>query len=268
MNDKARHFYDQIFYRKETRPEESAQAHPFYSTLNHFLARYSLHDKKCLEVGCGRGVFQDLVPDYTGIDYSTTVGADLHKPFVACSATNMPFADDTFDAIWSYAVLEHVPEPELALAEIRRVLKPGGLLLLAPAWNCRPWAADGYPVRPYADFNLWGKLIKASIPVRDSVLFRAIGVFPRRFLRLLAAAFSRGPKRFSYRVLTPNYDHFWMSDSDAINSMDPFDAIRWFLSRGDSCLSHPTRLRQFLVRTGALVFEIRKNATARSAGPR
>jgi SAM-dependent methyltransferase len=260
LDTKAQHFYDNIYYEKGQRPTAPAQAHPFYPVLSHFVSSYALHDKHCLEIGCGRGVFQDVVNHYTGVDLSHSVGADLHKPFFVCSATALPFAANAFDAVWSYAVLEHVPHPELALREMRRVLKPNGLLLLAPAWQCRPWAAQGYPVRPYSDFKLAGKLIKASIPLRDSVLFRAISVFPRRMQRLLIALCRRQPTHFSYRLLEPNYDHFWMSDADAVNSMDPFEAILWFASRGDSCLSPPTRLRQFFVRSGALVLQIHKNA--------
>ncbi len=259
MDPKAQHFYDHIFYEKGKQRATSAEAHPFYPALAQFLNTYSLHDKSCLEVGCGRGIFQDLVSAYTGVDLSNSVAADLRKPFFACSATALPFADNTFDAIWSYAVLEHVPGPEQALQEMRRVLKPNGFLPLAPAWQCRPWAAQGYPVRPYADFALPGKLIKASIPLRDSVPYRSIIAFPRRLLHWLTTTYSRNPTRFSYGVLNPNYEHFWMSDADAVNSMDPFDAILWFISRGDSCLSHPTRFRQFFVRNGALIFQIHKN---------
>ena len=47
------------------------------------------------------------------------------------------------------------------------------LLYLAPAWLCRPWRAEGYPVPPYRDFNWKGELIKASIPVRNTLWWRA-----------------------------------------------------------------------------------------------
>ena len=38
-----------------------------------------------------------------------------------------------------------------------------GYVYLNPAWACVPWAADGYEARPYSDFGITGKLIKASI---------------------------------------------------------------------------------------------------------
>ena len=70
-------------------------------------------------------------------------------------------------------MLEHVSDPERALLEMRRVLTDGGLLYLSADWQCRPWAADGYLVRPYSDFNFKGQLIKASLPIRDAVWFRS-----------------------------------------------------------------------------------------------
>jgi SAM-dependent methyltransferase len=80
----------------------------------------------------------------------------------------MPFPDDSFDGVWSIWVFEHVPNPEQAFREARRVTRDGGVLFLLPAWNCPPWAAQGYEVRPYSDFNWWGKSSRASIPLRSS----------------------------------------------------------------------------------------------------
>jgi hypothetical protein len=46
-----------------------------------------------------------------------------------------------------------------------------------------------------------------------------------------------GPTRLRYRRLTPNYENYWVPDSDAINSIDNYEAMLWFLSRGDECLN-------------------------------
>jgi len=122
------------------------------------------------------------------------------------------------------------------MREMRRVLKNNGLLLFNPAWQCRPRPAEGFPVRPYSDFNWKGKLVKASIPVRNSVSFRSSHVFPKRMTRLVWFLLHKRPMPFHYKKLIPNHDHFWMSDSDAVNSMEPFEAILWFVSRGDVCV--------------------------------
>lgn len=155
-------------------------------------------------------------------------------------------------------MLEHVPEPERALAEIRRVVRPGGLVLLYPAWYTRPWFAQGYTVRPYSDFHLAGKLIKASIPLRDMRAIRAVYTFSWRLWRLLHHAVTKDRAVFRYRKLTPNYEYFWMPDSDAANSLDPFEAILWFTSRGDCCLNCASKIRQFLFRTGPVILKINK----------
>ena len=247
-------FYEEAYSAQDYAPFVVAEDHPFYPSLCNFIESYSLSAGHCLEIGCGRGAFQDMVDDYTGVDLSAAVGRYIHKPFYQCSATALPFADSSFDAIWSYAVLEHVPQPESALEEMQRVLRPGGHLLLAPAWQCRGWAAEGYPVRPYRDFNWLGKLVKASIPIRDSLVFRASYVMPRRFVRFLTFLIKQRPTGFSYLRLTPNYERFWMPDSDAVNSMDPFEVILWFVSRGDHCLTFATWQSGLFVRTGPLVF--------------
>ena len=132
-------------------------------------------------------------------------------------------------------MFEHVPNPEQAFREARRVTRDKGLLFLLPAWNCTPWAADGYDVRPYSDFGLWGKLIKATIPLRSSQAFKAMTLLPIRSARTLVARY--GPTRLRYRRLTPNYDKYWVPDSDAINSIDSHEGLLWFLSRGDECLN-------------------------------
>jgi hypothetical protein len=135
-----------------------------------------------------------------------------------------------------------VPNPEQALTEIRRVVKDNGLLFLLPAWNCTPWAAEGYPVRPYSDFGLKGKLIKASLPVVESTLFKAAYFFPSRLIRESYGKVSGAPTRLHYQPLNPNYKQYWMGDSDAINSLDYFETMLWFTSRGDECVNcglHP-----------------------------
>ena len=254
----AKAFYEKQYEDQLYAPAARADLDARAADLRAFIERYQLPDKRCLEVGCGRGAFQDLIADYTGLDLAESVRCYLHKPFVAGSATALPFADRAFDVIWSVAVLEHVPDPQRALEEMRRVLTDGGLLYLAPAWLCRPWRAEGYPVRPYSDLNWKGKLIKASIPIRDTLWCRAAYVLPRRARRIVTSVIRRRPATFSYRKLKPNYTRFWMSDSDAVNSMDPYEAIVWFTSRGDECLSYPSRSAQLLVRDGALVFRIHK----------
>ena len=234
--------------------EESPEA----DNIRAFVREYNLHDKRVLDVGSGQGALQDVVSDFTGLDISSTAARFYHKPFVEGSATELPFPDNSFDAVWTIDVLEHVPQPEKALSEMRRVLRPGGYLFLHAAWDCRPWAAEGYAVRPFHDLSLKEKLIKASIPIQDSLPFRALYVLPIRLLRLSSALLRGRPMVFRYNELRPNYKHHWTSDSDAVNSMDAFEVILWFTSRGDRCLNHQSLFSQFAIKSNPVVLRIKK----------
>lgn len=205
--------------------------------VTEFAEKYGLANAKVLDVGAGTGYLQDVVPGYVGLDISPSARRYFHKPFVEASATDMPFADNQFDAAWSIWVLEHVPNPEQALSEIRRVVKDGGLLYLKPAWACAWWFADGYEVRPYSDFGVGGKLRKAGLTVLASPYYRGAALIPARYARKWQAQFSGGPTRLHYTKLEPNYDRYWVADSDAINNLDYYEMLLWFTSRGDECLN-------------------------------
>lgn len=226
-------------------------AYDVMGRVRRFVDTYDLHDAKVLEVGSGEGYLQDMVTDYTGLDISRTAARHYHKPFVAGTATALPFDAATFDAIWSIWTLEHIPNPEAALLEMRRVVKPGGLLYVWPAWNTPTWAAQGYAARPYADLDIWGKAIKASLPLRSSVPFWLLTAVPSRALRSMVAW--TGPTQLHYRRLTPNYAEYWQADSDAVASLDALEMRRWYESRGDACLNCLTSFLQYvLVRPGEL----------------
>jgi SAM-dependent methyltransferase len=248
--DKTRSFYATVYDRPDaaqTRPEDAvSKGYEAYArweirnyrvkeTVGAFVQRFHLQTAKALDVGSGSGYLQDVVEDYTGLDISTSARRFYHKPFVAGSATAMPFSDNTFDTIWTIWVLEHVPNPEQALREIRRVAKDGGLLFLAPAWDVPSWAAQGYDYRPYSDFGAAGRLVKASLPVRRSFqeMAKTI-VWP---VRLSSWELTGGPTSFRYRRLEPNYATYLSPDADAVNSLDRNETALWFASRGDECLN-------------------------------
>jgi SAM-dependent methyltransferase len=247
--DAARRYYTEA-YRKPVAKNEGeseydtrytevarieANAFRIKEQVAEFVKRYNLDDRPVLEIGSGRGYLQDLTHDYTGLDISPSAARFYHKKFVVGSATAMPFSDNSFDGVWSIWVFEHVPNPEQAFSEARRVTRDKGVLFLLPAWNVTSWAAEGYEVRPYSDFHLWGRIVKASIPLRSSAVFLNAALAPNRLVRSLAARY--GPTRLRYHRLKPNYEKYWVPDSDAVNSIDSYEALLWFLSRGDECLN-------------------------------
>lgn len=79
-----------------------------------------------LNLGCGRrNERRGRAVEMVGIDIRPNPAADARG-----DAHRLPFADDSFDAVVSMEVLEHLHSPERVADEIRRVLKPNGRLVL------------------------------------------------------------------------------------------------------------------------------------------
>ena len=99
--------------------------------------------KKVLEIGCGIGMdgieFAKAKADYTGVDLSDQSIALCKKHFELFSQTGnilntdaekLPFADNTFDLVYSWGVLHHIPDMQKSIDEVYRVLKPGGKIAI------------------------------------------------------------------------------------------------------------------------------------------
>jgi hypothetical protein len=91
-------------------------------------------------------------------------------------------------------------------------------------------------VREFKELDAAGKLMKALIPLRLSEPYWLVTRLPARLIRQ-ASAIGGAPTSLHYRRLTPNYDVYWMGDSDAVNSIDRHEAMLWFTTRGDECLN-------------------------------
>lgn len=84
---------------------------------------------KVLDVGSGKGRIERLYPNVTSADV-TPEAAQYVKNFVQCSMTDLPFPENTFDTVFCLHVLAHFPDGERGISEARRVLKPGGKLVI------------------------------------------------------------------------------------------------------------------------------------------
>ena len=73
-----------------------------------------------------RGVATDISPGMLATLSASAERLGLDVKTVRCEATELPFADDSFDLVYGHAVLHHLPDLEAAFLEFRRVLRPGG----------------------------------------------------------------------------------------------------------------------------------------------
>ena len=245
-----RAFYERY---QDTRGAVDSSLRSETTALLDFVKTYQLEERRVLEVGCGRGAFQELSDGWVGIDLAIGSGRFVRKPFVVASAEALPFQSGSFAGLWSITVLEHVPAPERALEEVARILRPGGVAYLAPAWHCRPWAAEGIHVRAWGELSWRQRLVKLTLPIRGALWFRAIPEVPRRLWQELLLAWPGKPLRLRYGRLRPSYDVFWGADTDACCSLDPHAMLAWFVSRGFESPSHPGRRRRLTARHGGIV---------------
>jgi ubiquinone/menaquinone biosynthesis C-methylase UbiE len=144
----------QNFWQQNPCDSQFADGQPgtlaFYRTLDEH--RYRVHPKllsavgfektnglRVLEIGCGCGSeaerFARAGAHYTAVDL-TNAALNLTKErfrlfglqgkFMQGDAENLPFADGSFDFVYSHGVLHHTPDTAQAIREVYRVLSPGG----------------------------------------------------------------------------------------------------------------------------------------------
>jgi len=120
---------------------EQAKTKPY--TWAHHVARYRFACQYCrnkvvLDVGCGAAYGTEMLRKegqaklVVGLDINlkqaiNTFGLTL----VHGDALELPFKDESFDVVTVFEVIEHLDDPQKALGEVRRVLKPGGIALIS-----------------------------------------------------------------------------------------------------------------------------------------
>jgi SAM-dependent methyltransferase len=112
----------------------STAADGFNPTWQRHVAAYAqcaalLPEGRVLDVGCGIGhSYELLAPRETvGLDVDPAALTGQDRQTWVGDMRALPFGDESFSAVISVQAIEHVPDPERALAEARRVLEPGGV---------------------------------------------------------------------------------------------------------------------------------------------
>lgn len=193
----------------------------WYSILfnPYFISRSHLRDKirafatslggskRILDVGCGSKPYASYFAshEYVGLEVEVSGHRDSDKKAdFYFDGTSIPFDDGIFDIVMSSQVLEHAEHIDVLLAEIRRVLRPGGLFFITMpfAW---PEHEEPYDFRRYTRFGHWQQLEKSgfeSISLQStSGAFGTTGQLLSDFLmKDVVAMCEVVPSEYRYRV--------------------------------------------------------------------
>jgi len=88
---------------------------------------------RILDIGCGSSRIPQSLPQAVGMDMQLRKLRWLRAPgrqLVQASLMELPFKDRTFDCVISSEVIEHIPREQISLADMVRVVQPGGTLIL------------------------------------------------------------------------------------------------------------------------------------------
>lgn len=156
---------------------------------------------RILDVGSADGPSAQWLYEHGNVTSMDVDPRGLPPGGVVGSAMDMPFADNSFDIVSAFDVIEHCSDEELAFREIERVLKPGGLLLMSvPAYEWAWTAFDDQNAhyRRYTRPRLRRGLQNAKLqPVRITYAFA--GVFPFFTAARLATRMKERGRRGSWQ---------------------------------------------------------------------
>jgi ubiquinone/menaquinone biosynthesis C-methylase UbiE len=141
-------------------------------------ARYSfalpyIKDKKVLDIACGTGYglafLKSTAKSVTGVDVDAVAAkqalseCDAKARVLLGDGTNLPFIDESFDVVTSFETLEHLFERKLFLSELKRVLKPNGLLILSTPNAHYTKPINGKPTNKFHVFEYTTEELKAEL---------------------------------------------------------------------------------------------------------
>jgi len=166
-----------------------------------------------LDVGCGKMPYrkfitdQELVNSYTGLDIEAAIEYEAGVlPDITWDGITMPFGEDHFETALATEVLEHCYEPQLLLAEIYRVLKPGGMFFYTVPflWPLHEVPYDAYR---YTPFSLEKLLTEAGF---ELVAIKAHGGWHASMAQMIGLWVNRSPMGHLRRSVYQRLAKPWM----------------------------------------------------------
>jgi SAM-dependent methyltransferase len=132
---------------------------------DHQLEKYASQylNGRLIDIGCGEKPYAKIlsshIKEHVGVDHEASIHSKS-KVDLFGTAYQIPIEDCTFDSAICTAVLEHLEEPELALRECHRVLKPGGVAIYSVPfiWHLHEQPRDFYRFSKYGLEYLFNKV--------------------------------------------------------------------------------------------------------------
>jgi ubiquinone/menaquinone biosynthesis C-methylase UbiE len=164
--DSKLYFYDTIAGRFDELVNPYDLQRRLEIVFGELLGDHNLAGLSVLDVGCGSGWFSREADRrgarVTSLDIAIALLHETRKKVLAGrvngDACALPFADASFDLVISSECIEHTVDPRLALAEIHRVTRPGGRLLITvpnQAWHFSATLAQIFKLRPFEGYEHW-----------------------------------------------------------------------------------------------------------------
>jgi 2-polyprenyl-3-methyl-5-hydroxy-6-metoxy-1,4-benzoquinol methylase len=174
--------------------------------FDRLLPEAEIHGRTFLDGGCGIGLFSARAAKAGAKVTAIDIGANLVRMTRErtgvegrpASLLELPFSDGTFEVVMSSEVIEHTQEPRQAVAELCRVTRPGGTLVITVpnrAWVFSAHIANKLGIRAYLGNENWvgyGELRdwieSAGFEVKEQFGFNLFPLFQRPFHGILDVA--------------------------------------------------------------------------------
>ncbi len=174
-----------------------------------------------LDVGCGTGVFTRLIldrchpvavsavdPAPAQIDHALRQDIARRASFQVADAQSLPFSDGDFDVVASALVINFIPDPARALAEKRRVARPGGLIA-GYVWDFAAERSPSWPLR--LGMRQCGVDIPGVPGAHDSSFDALSSLFERAGCEGIATT------SIDVTVSFADFDQFWQAQTPSYN---------------------------------------------------
>jgi SAM-dependent methyltransferase len=168
---------------------DRVRAEPAYRAYKARVARHlrPVAGGRYLEVGCGTGADANALAvrhgvDVVGVDASETMVAEARRrglvEAVVADAASLPFGDESFAGAWADRTFQHLADPDAALAELVRVTRPGGrIVVVDPDYDTQVVAVEDQGLaRRVLRFRADHALRNGTLAHRLGGLFDAAGL--------------------------------------------------------------------------------------------